>query len=221
MALPPDDEPAAGISVSEADRWQRVREIFDAAVICRLEDRAALVVDLCGDDHALRVDVESLLAADGPHVSVIGPPLDRALQEHVFGAVAGALEGRLHALATGERFGPYEITGFLGAGGMGRVYRAHDTMLGRDVALKLLPDFLLAGSDRRARFEREGRLLASLNHPNIASIYGVQASDAARPELTVKALVLELIEGETLSDYIARHAREASDRRPGLPIRCR
>ena len=92
--------------------------------------------------------------------SVFDQPVDRALRGRVFSAVAGVLDDETHALAPGERLGTYEITGLLGAGGMGRVYRARDTTLGREVALKILPDLWLADPDRRARFEREARLLA-------------------------------------------------------------
>ena len=97
----------------------------------------------------------------------------------------------------GHRFGSYEIVALLGVGGMGEVYRAEDTTLGRQVAIKLLPEFWLSDPDRHARFDREARLLASLNHPNIGSIYGVAESDG------VRALVLELVEGDTLADRIA------------------
>ena len=110
------------------------------------------------------------------------------------------------------------MIGFLGAGGMGRVYRARDTTLGRDVALKILPGFLLADPDRRARFEREARLLASLNHPNIGSIYGVQESAPSKSSgLPVRALVLELVEGDTLADRITLQTQPSESRR-GLPI---
>ena len=97
----------------------------------------------------------------------------------MFDAVAGTLNDPTHALTPGDHLGTYEITGLLGAGGMGQVYRAHDTTLGRDVAVKILPDLWLADPDRRARFDREARLLASLNHPNIGAIYGVHESDAS------------------------------------------
>ena len=101
---------------------------------------------------------------------------------------------------------------------MGRVYRARDTTLGREVALKILPDLWLADPDRRARFEREARMLASLNHPNIGSIYGVHEGEPSPGTgLAVKALVLELVEGETLADRIALHAQPSASRR-GLPI---
>src|SRR5438132_2284868 len=98
------------------------------------------------------------------------------------------------ALASGSRLGPYEIVSALGSGGMGEVYRAHDTKLGRDVALKVLPDVFAQDSERMSRFKREAQVLASLNHPNIAAIYGVEES-SGQP-----ALVLEFIDGETLAD---------------------
>jgi serine/threonine protein kinase len=98
---------------------------------------------------------------------------------------------------SGTRLGPYQIAGVLGAGGMGEVYRARDTTLNRDVALKVLPEAVTFDVDRLARFKREAQLLAALNHPNIAAIYGFESSD------TVQALVLELVEGPTLAERIA------------------
>jgi Tol biopolymer transport system component len=111
----------------------------------------------------------------------------------------GRIESVRHAtLAAGARIGFYEIVGPIGAGGMGEVYRAHDSKLGRDVAIKVLPQAFAADPDRLARFEREARLLAALNHPNIAQIHGLDESDG------VLALVMELVDGETLADRIAR-----------------
>src|ERR1035438_7271590 len=91
-------------------------------------------------------------------------------------------------LSPGEKLGPYEIVAPIGAGGMGEVYRAKDTKLGRDVAVKILPAALAQDPDRLARFEREAKVLASLNHPNIAQIYGIEDH----------ALVMELVPGATL-----------------------
>jgi Tol biopolymer transport system component len=102
------------------------------------------------------------------------------------------------SLATGTRLGPYEIVAPLGAGGMGEVYRARDTQLKREVALKVLPAAFTNDADRLARFQREAELLATLNHPHIAAIYGLERT----AETT--ALVLELVEGETLAERIAR-----------------
>ena len=104
----------------------------------------------------------------------------------------------------GTRLGAYEITGALGAGGMGEVYRARDSRLNRDVALKVLPELFARDTDRLARFKREAQVLASLNHPNIAAIYGFEESDSAAGSEPVRALVLELVEGPTLADVIAR-----------------
>jgi serine/threonine protein kinase len=102
------------------------------------------------------------------------------------------------ALEPGTKLGVYEITAQIGAGGMGEVYRAHDTTLDRDVAIKVLPDAFATDPERLARFEREAKVLASLNHPNIAAIYGLEKSDDTR------ALILELVEGPTLQDRIAK-----------------
>ncbi|MGA8014093.1 MAG: serine/threonine-protein kinase [Candidatus Acidiferrales bacterium] len=99
-------------------------------------------------------------------------------------------------LTSGQRIGTYAIASPLGAGGMGEVYRAHDSKLGRDVALKVLPEAFARDAERMARFQREAKVLASLNHPNIASIYGLEDSGSTH------ALVMELVEGPTLADRI-------------------
>ena len=101
-------------------------------------------------------------------------------------------------MTPGTRLGPYEVLAPLGAGGMGEVYRARDAKLNRDVALKILSDAFINDPDRLARFRREAQVLASLNHPNIAAIYGLEDSGATH------ALVLELVEGPTLADRIAQ-----------------
>src|SRR5215203_2960138 len=101
-------------------------------------------------------------------------------------------------LPAGTRIGPYEILSVIGAGGMGEVYRARDAKLNRDVAIKVLLPSVVADPDRIARFQREAQVLASLNHPNIANIYGIEEADS------VMALVLELVEGEDLAERIAR-----------------
>jgi eukaryotic-like serine/threonine-protein kinase len=107
-------------------------------------------------------------------------------------------------LATGSRFGFYEIRGVLGVGGMGEVYRAGDPRLGRDVAIKVLSARFAADGDRLARFEREARLLAALNHPGIGAIYGLELSTGADGQPGVPGLILELVEGDTLADRIQR-----------------
>ena len=101
------------------------------------------------------------------------------------------------SLAAGTKLGPYEIVSPIGAGGMGEVYRARDTTLKRDVALKVLPADFYASAERLARFQREAEVLASLDHPNIGQIHGIVEAQGAR------ALALALIEGPTLADQIA------------------
>ena len=113
------------------------------------------------------------------------------------------------ALTAGTRLGPYEIAAQIGVGGMGEVYRATDTKLKRDVAIKVLPSALAADPERLARFQREAEVLASLNHPNIAAIYGLEEADST------KALVMELVEGPTLADRIAQGAIPVDE---ALPI---
>jgi serine/threonine protein kinase len=100
------------------------------------------------------------------------------------------------SLSPGDRLGSYRVTALIGMGGMGEVYRAHDETLGRDVALKILTSAFANDPERLARFEREARLLAALNHPHIAAIYGIAQADG------VRALVLELVEGPTLVDRV-------------------
>ena len=104
------------------------------------------------------------------------------------------------ALEVGARLGHYQVTALIGEGGMGQVYQATDTTLDRNVALKVLPDAFTADPDRLARFELEAKVLASLNHPNIGAIYGLEQSGDTR------LFVLELIEGPTLADRIAQGA---------------
>ena len=100
------------------------------------------------------------------------------------------------AIQPGIHVGPYEILSAIGAGGMGEVYRARDPKLGRDVAIKVLPEAFARDAERMARFQREAKVLASLSHPNIATIFGLEDSESTR------ALVMELVEGPTLADRI-------------------
>src|SRR5687768_5485309 len=118
---------------------------------------------------------------------------------------ARILDGSHLALNPGARLGPYEILSALGAGGMGEVYRARDTKLNRDVAIKVLPEAFAQDADRLTRFTREAQTLAALNHPNIAAIYGIEQN----------ALVMELVEGDDLSTLIARGLMPLVD---ALPI---
>ena len=112
-------------------------------------------------------------------------------------------------LAVGTHLGSYEVLAQIGAGGMGEVYQAHDTKLGRDVAIKVLPETFAHDPERLSRFQREAKMLASLNHPNIAAIYGLEESGG------ITALVMELVEGEDLAQRIARGPIPLDD---ALPI---
>jgi serine/threonine protein kinase/Tol biopolymer transport system component len=175
----------------EPERWKRVETIFHGALREPSERRAGFLRDACGDDESLRREVESLLG-HAHHASGIlesPPPLPlTGLTEHTA------------AVQKGQHVGQYVIADHLGAGGMGDVFRAHDTRLRRDVALKVLPATFAADRERFARFEREARLLASLNHPNIAAIHGLEhLGESGAP-----ILVLELIPGDTLEERIAR-----------------
>ncbi len=112
-------------------------------------------------------------------------------------------------ILTGKRLGPYEILSAIGAGGMGEVYQAHDTKLGRDVAIKVLPEAFAHDPERLSRFQREAKMLAALNHPNIATIYGLEQSNGT------SYLVMELVPGETLQQRIVREGALASRRSAG------
>jgi Tol biopolymer transport system component len=169
-------------------RWPEIERVCQAALERPPELRAAFLVEACGGDDALRREVESLLAqASAANSFIETPALDMSLDE----------DDAPSGLAVGQRLGTYHVVSCLGAGGMGEVYRARDTELGRDVALKVLPPTLLKDPERLARFEREARVLAALNHPNVGAIYGL-ANDVG-----VRALVLELVEGETLAEKLA------------------
>ncbi len=116
-------------------------------------------------------------------------------------------------LAAGICLGPYEIVAPLGAGGMGEVYRARDKKLNRDVAIKVLPESFANDPDRLARFQREAQVLASLNHPNIAHIHGLEESNG------IRALVMELVEGETLEEKLRKsEVSSLKSEGSGLPL---
>jgi eukaryotic-like serine/threonine-protein kinase len=157
-------------------RWGKIEEIYHAALARDAAARAAYLDSACGSDSELRAEVESLLESE--------------LQAQNFLETQPSAVTQTSML--GRKVGPYRIVSQIGAGGMGEVYRAHDTKLGRDVALKTLPLEFAADPERLARFRREARTLASLNHPNIAAIYGLEESEGTT------CLVLELVEGETL-----------------------
>jgi Tol biopolymer transport system component len=183
------------------EHWKDVERLYHAAAPLEREQRSRFLATACSDA-GVRREVETLLAHRDLGLSVLdGEAIDAAVE---------MMTGDAHALP-GRTIGPYEILSLIGTGGMGVVYRARDTRLGRDVALKVLPDALAHDPDRVVRSEREARVLASLNHPNIAAIYDLHETDG------MQWLVLELVEGETLADRLKRGPLSESE---GLGI-CR
>jgi eukaryotic-like serine/threonine-protein kinase len=161
-------------------RWRRIEALCHGALARPEADRMAYLAAACGSDETLRADVESLLA--------------RAASAESF------LEEPLHGNSplTGRQLGAYRLEAPIAAGGMGDVYRATDTRLGREVAVKVLPPAWTADPQRRIRFEREARAVAALNHPNICTIHDVGHDDG------IDFLVLEFIDGESLAARLAR-----------------
>ncbi len=170
------------------ERWKRIEELYHGADALPPEERIAFLRLECPDDDVRR-EVESLLNESGADNGLLArhPRLRSTSLPPALAPVA----------IVGRTLGAYQVSALLGAGGMGEVYRARDARLGRDVAIKILPAAFMNDSDRLARFEREARVLASLNHPGICGIYGVDDVDG------VRLLVLELVEGETLADTLA------------------
>jgi serine/threonine protein kinase/Tol biopolymer transport system component len=166
-----------------ADRWSVIERLYHEVVAQPAGHQAAFLSDRCGADDALRHEVESLLAHE---------------RDGAFLSTPVAVLGDGPGLRIGQTLGPYVISARLGEGGMGEVYQARDTRLGRDVAIKVLPAIFASDPDRLARFEREARMLAALNHPHIGAIYGVEHAEG------IRALVLELVEGNTLADRLRR-----------------
>ena len=165
------------------ERWQQISQLFDAAQARDKDQRAAFLRDACAGDVELRREVELLFAQEGSGFVETRPP------------GLGTTDLRVDLI--GRQIGSYKVLSPIGAGGMGEVYRARDTKLGRDVAIKVLPARFAEDRDRVARFEREARMLATLNHPHIGAIYGFENASS------VYALVLELVDGPTLGDRLS------------------
>src|SRR5262249_50119399 len=160
------------------ERWTIVDRLLGEALDRRPHERAAFLREACANDEALRQEVEALLT----HATSAGDFLGKPALE-LLGSVL--VEGDSRSLL-GRQLGPHRILSVLAIGGMGEVYRARDSLLGRDVAIKVLPRAFHSDLERLARFEREARVLASLNHPHIGAIYGLEQVEG------VHALVLEL-----------------------------
>ncbi|HEU4893437.1 MAG TPA: protein kinase [Vicinamibacterales bacterium] len=180
------------------DRRDRISQLYHAVLERPPEARAAFLEDACGGDEFVRQEVESLLSHE--------PGTSRFL-ERAAGTIMWSGLGRVDLI--GHQIGPYKIVAPLGAGGMGEVYRARDTKLDRDVAIKILPAHFMADPERRARLVREAQLLARLNHPRIGAIYGLEDSDG------LTGLVLELVDGPTLAQRLDRGPLKLAE---ALPI---
>jgi protein kinase-like protein len=163
------------------EQWQQAREVLADALELKPEDRSAFLDRACSSDHALRHEVERLLSSS-----------DEALSGFLQSSALRV------TLTPGTKLGDYEVKGLLGSGGMGEVYRARDTRLGRDVAIKVLPGYLPQDPDRLRQFEQEARAAAALNHPNILAVFQMGTYEGA------PYLVSELLEGVTLREHLVR-----------------
>ena len=175
--------------MTDPERRRRVEDLCDAALDRDVRERAAFVAAACGHDEALRREVEALLA----HAQTA----ERFLEAPIGEVAAHVLADERWASLVGRQIGSHKILSLLGAGGMGEVYRARDTKLGRDVAIKVVANVFLSDPERLARLEREARVLATLNHPHIGAIYGLEEAEG------IRGLVLELVEGATLAERLA------------------
>ena len=192
-----------------APGWDRIKEVFQEALDRPAHERAAWLHEICGEDRALQLEVESLLAKHDELGSFAERPAVELLNHLSLEADSRMFAGVGRVVRLGDQLGSYDIQSLLGAGGMGEVYRARDLKLRREVAIKVLPAAFVTDRERLARFEREARLLAALNHPHIGAIYALEEFDG------VTALVLELVEGETLADRVRRGPMSVED---ALPI---
>jgi eukaryotic-like serine/threonine-protein kinase len=175
--------------------WEQIAQLHRAALQIEKGDRAAFLTKACAGDEMLRREVESLLALEGKAENFLAVPALEVVAKQL--AERQALD---MVQKSGTKLGPYSILALIGAGGMGEVYRARDSKLNREVALKILPAIFTDDAERMARFRREAEVLASLNHPNIGSVYGLEEWN------NLRVLVLELVEGLTLADRIAGSA---------------
>src|SRR5713226_5508618 len=166
------------------ERWQQIDKLYHSALECEASHRAAFLDQACAGDEALRREVESLLAYHTRAENFIESP---ALE-----IAATMLANEQAQSAVGRTIGCYQVTSLLGSGGMGEVYVAEDTRLGRKVALKLLPKEFTQDPQRVRRFEQESRAASALNHPNIITIFDIGQADDAR------YIATEFIEGQTL-----------------------
>jgi serine/threonine protein kinase len=186
-----------------ADVWRRIGDVIDRVDAVPPQARDRILEEACR---------ELGLAVDEVRPFVEAKDRSEALPEALpFELIEEALDGLSRdasplRLSAGDRLGPYEIAGSLGAGGMGEVYRAKDLRLGRTVAIKVLRPHLLQSAEARQQFDREARAISSLNHPHVCTLYDVGHQDG------VDFLVMEYVEGETLAERLRRN-RHRSGRR--------
>src|SRR5262245_31341177 len=178
-----------------SDRWGRIEDIYHRAMECDTRQRNAFLTDACAGDEALLRELESLLQHQNEDESLMEKPAVEIAAQSL-----AKDNGRVRQ---GQQLGPYKILSLLGTGGMGEVYLADDTRLGRKAALKLLAPSLLNDSQSRALFMREARSVSILNHPNICTLYDIGEHDG------IDFLVMEYLQGETLAKRL---------KRGGLPI---
>jgi serine/threonine-protein kinase len=174
------------------ERWRQIERIHNSALEREPGEREAFLEGACAGDAGLRKEVERLLGRQQEAEDFI----ERPALEVAARVLADDLEAEPVPDLSGTSLSHYRIIEKLGKGGMGAVYRATDTKLRREVAIKVIPDAFARDANRMARFSREAHVLAALNHPNIAAIYGIEES----------ALVMELVEGPTLAERIASGA---------------
>jgi serine/threonine protein kinase len=170
------------------ERYQRVKELFHSALERAAEERPAFLAEACGDDTALRAKVEALVAADEQPGSFMDAP--------AYAVAAEMLTENSNGPLVGQSIGHYQVLALLGSGGMGDVYLARDTRLGRKVALKLLPDYLTEDESRIRRFRQEARAASALNHPNVLTIYEIEQAGGRY------FIATEFVEGETLRQHL-------------------
>jgi Tol biopolymer transport system component/predicted Ser/Thr protein kinase len=172
------------------ERWQQIKKVHAEALERDESERAAFLSQACAGDDALRQEVESLLAQERGAEGFLEVPALKIPSSMLKQDPSQSLCGR--------QLGSYKVLSLLGAGGMGEVYRAHDTRLNRDVAIKVLPAHLADKAELRERFEREARTIASLNHPHICTLYDIGHQDGT------DFLVMEHLEGETLAQRLLK-----------------
>lgn len=174
------------------EKWQQVRDLFDASLAQPLEERAKFLERACAGDEALRREVESLLQSDAEAASFMEAPAVAEAAQSLLGVEA--------RLTVGQQISHYKVTRWLGQGGMGEVYLAHDSKLDRKIALKLLPADFASDENRVRRFQQEARAASALNHPNVCVVHEIGKTDDGR-----HYIAMEHVAGVTLRQQMASH----------------